>query len=144
MSVDEIRDALATPEQVQRAREYAARLFDLHWAERAADLRDGSSYSDDDEVRSALAAIIDGDAALAAEKARADKAEARLADLKASWLAQAEAMATHVKENARLRALLLEAEVELKELGAVTVPKRIRAALEANDAGRAQVQHDAG
>jgi transposase-like protein len=33
-------------------------------------------------------------------------------------------------EVTRLRAILLEAEVELEELGAATVPKRIRAALE--------------
>lgn len=39
-------------------------------------------------------------------------------------------------EIARLRALLLEAQVELEELGAVTVPKRIHAALKGTTDGR--------
>ena len=129
---DEIRDALATPEQVQRAREYAASIAVTKTFRQRC--RDGV-YDDCPEVRSPLAAIIDGDAALAAEKARADKAEAEVARLTAF---------------VRRFADMSDTEADFTSYGMVgfrdgfDMRREARAALEANDAIRAEVQHDAG
>lgn len=55
----------ATPDQMQRAREYAAQRWDEFSPEHAAAIRAGRR-DDADEVQSAYAAIIDGDAREAA------------------------------------------------------------------------------
>ena len=76
-TADEIREA--TPEQVQRARQYAIRRYEDAGLPHLADEARAGKWDVSTMVYGALRAIIDGDAALAAEKARADAAEAVLA-----------------------------------------------------------------
>lgn len=76
-TADEIREA--TPEQVQRARQYAIRRYEDAGLPHLADEARAGKWDVSTMVYGALRAIIDGDAALAAEKARADAAEAALA-----------------------------------------------------------------
>lgn len=73
-TADEIREA--TPEQVQRARQYAIRRYEDAGLPHLADEARAGKWDVSTMVYGALRAIIDGDAALAAEKARADAAEA--------------------------------------------------------------------
>ena len=162
-AANEIRDALATPEQVQRAREYAASNSVTEiWQQRC---RDGV-YDDCLEVRSPLAAIIEGDAALAAATARADAWEAdaaRYASNAEYWKARADKAEALLETISDLLSDAVQSDCEngvksLNERAAANYLKdapdtlaairktqeMIWAALEANDAGRAEVQHDAG
>ena len=104
---------------MQRAREYAARVWEYH-----------SGYAA--LIQSALAAIIDGDAALASEKARADAWEAdaaRYASNAEYWKARADKAEAALRRIANMETPRANATV--KNMAGVAV-----AALEANDAGR--------